>query len=73
MTKRSRGNRGSMFRAVSVALLFGLAVSLLGGSIAAQPSGATFVKITLGIGDATGRDWSGRVRVDGGTLVDLEP
>jgi len=42
-------------------------------SVAAEPSAPTFVKITLGIGDAKGRDWSGSVRVDGGRIVDMRP
>lgn len=40
---------------------------------AADRPGATFVKITLGIGDATGRDWSGRLDVQNAAIVDIEP
>lgn len=34
---------------------------------------ATFVKITLGIGDVAGRDWSGRLNVENGTIMAIEP
>ncbi|MBM3890785.1 MAG: hypothetical protein FJ388_16875, partial [Verrucomicrobia bacterium] len=33
----------------------------------------TFLKLTFGIGDTAGRDWSGSVRVESGTIADIQP
>jgi len=67
--------RGQTRRIVLVCGTGALAMLVLiaAASVAAEPSAPTFVKITLGIGDAKGRDWSGSVRVDGGRIVDMRP
>jgi len=49
-----------------------LAGSLAAPAWAARPN-PTFVKITLGIGDTTGRDWSGSVDAAGGEIVHMAP
>jgi len=53
-----------------LSLLLGFFTALTAG---AEPPDPVFLKITMGIGDATGRDWSGSVRVDTGAIVDLQP
>ena len=64
-------NKRNVLPAAMVSFLSILAASLAATSFAAEPTAPTYVKITLGIGDVAGRDWSGRVRVDYGTLVDV--
>lgn len=64
------------WRAVRLVLAFGmvcLLISLVTASVFADQQTPAFVKITLGIGDETGRDWSGRVSVDHGAIVDIQP
>lgn len=72
MSRRPRLHRRRIpFTAGSVVSTL-IALSLLASS-SAQPTDATFVKITFGIGDTTGRDWSGSVRAADGAIIGIEP
>ena len=68
MTRRSRDCKGTVRFAAALVVSTLVALFTL-ASASAQPAHPTFVRITLGIGDTTGRDWSGNVRVDGGAIV----
>jgi len=49
------------------------AVILDSGAVSAQTPESAFVKITLGLGDQAGRDWSGSVLAGSGRITDIEP